>query len=148
MLDGIDLGKIDILRERMGVTYREAKEVLERTRGDLLAALIELEGEGKSRWTEEFTVKSNEAVEKVKELIHQGQVTKIRVKHEGKVLVDIPVAMGAVGAVFLPQLAALGALAAVFRQCTIEVIKKTDAGDSKVAPKVTVDENDDYPYGT
>ena len=144
MTDGISLEKIDILRGRMGITYREAKEVLERNHGDVLAALIEMEGDGKGRWTEEITVKSNEAIEKVKELIRQGQVTKIRVKHDGKVLVDIPVTVGAVGAVFLPQLATLGALAAVFKQCTIEVVKNRETQEDMLHKKVHIDENAEY----
>ena len=121
-----DLEKIDLIRERTGVTYREAKEALERNQGNVIDTLIELEDKSKTstKWTEEFSVRSTEVIDKVKELIKEGNVNKIRIKHEGRVLAEIPVALGAIGAVVLPQLAALGVLVAVFKRCTIEVIRK------------------------
>ena len=122
----IDLEKIDLIRERTGVTYREAKEALERNQGHVIDTLIELEERSKTgtKWTEEFSVRSTEVIDKVKELIREGNVNKIRVKHEGRVLAEIPVALGAIGAVVLPQLAALGVLVAVFKRCTIEVVRQ------------------------
>ncbi|CUH94168.1 putative membrane protein [Propionispora sp. 2/2-37] len=122
-MEEITLEKIDILRERTGASYSQAKEALVSSRGDVLEALIALEKQQKNTWTEEFSLRSTEVIDKVKELIHEGNVNSIRVKHENKVLVDIPVGLGALGAVFLPQLAALGVLVAVFKRCTIEVIR-------------------------
>lgn len=122
-MEEITLEKIDLLRERAGVSYREAREILERTSGDVIEALVELESRKESSWTEEFTVRSGEVIEKVKELVREGNVSKIRVKHDDKVLVEIPVTLGAIGAVVLPQLAALGVLVAVFKRCTIEVVR-------------------------
>ncbi len=123
-MEDITLEKIDTIRERTGVTYREAKDALERAGGNVLDALVDLEAKKPGGWTEEFSVKSGEVVDKVKELIHQGNVTKIRVKQDGKTLVEIPVTLGAISAVFLPQLAALGVLVAVFKRCTIEVVRE------------------------
>lgn len=122
----INLEKIDTIRERTGVSYREAKEALERNNGSVLDTLIELEDKTKNsaNWTEEFSVRSTEVIDKVKELIREGNVNKIRIKHEGRVLAEIPVALGAIGAVVLPQLAALGVLVAVFKRCTIEVVRQ------------------------
>lgn len=128
-MEEITLEKIDILRERTGVSYREAKEALEKSNGSLIEALIELDSKEKTRWTEEFSVKSGEVIDKVKELLHAGNVNKIRVKHEGKTLVEIPVALGAIGAIALPQLAALGVLIAVFKRCTIEVVRNEPIAD-------------------
>ncbi|CQR73929.1 hypothetical protein SOV_20350 [Sporomusa ovata DSM 2662] len=135
----ITLENIDLIRERTGVSYREAKEALERNDGHVIDTLIELEDKSKSstKWTEEFSVRSTEVIDKVKELIREGNVNKIRVKHEGRVLADIPVALGAIGAVVLPQLAAVGVLVAVFKRCTIEVVREdieppeTDREDSQ-----------------
>lgn len=128
----ITLEKIDILRNRTGISYREAQEVLERNEGNVIKALIELESsKQQNSWTEEFSVRSNEVIDKVKELIHEGNVTKIRVKHDNRTLVDIPVTLGTIGAVVLPQLAALGVLVAVFKRCTIEVVRKDDPEDQE-----------------
>ncbi|TWH48824.1 DUF4342 domain-containing protein [Sporomusa sp. KB1] len=122
----ITLENIDLIRERTGISYREAKEALERNDGNVIDTLIELEDKSNSstKWTEEFSVRSTEVIDKVKELIREGNVNKIRVKHEGRVLADIPVALGAIGAVVLPQLAAVGVLVAVFKRCTIEVVRE------------------------
>lgn len=142
-MEEITLEKIDLLRERTGISYREAKETLERTGGNVIEALVELEAQKPAGWTEEFSVRSSEVIDKVKEIIREGNVTKIRVKHDGKVLVEIPVTLGAISAVFLPQLAALGVLVAVFKRCSIEVVRQGDdegpaggeAGEGGVPPK-------------
>lgn len=126
-MEEITLEKIDIVRERTGLSYREAKEALEKTNGNVIEALIDLESKKQTNWTEEFTVKSGEVLEKVKGLLHEGNINRIRVKHEGKILVEIPMAIGAIGAIALPQLAALGVLVAVFKRCTIEVVRSGDA---------------------
>lgn len=122
-MEDITLEKVDLLRERTGLSYREAKEALERSNGNVVEALIDLEGKKQTKWTEEFSVKSTEVIDKVKELLHEGNINKIRVKSDGRTLVEIPVALGAIGAIALPQLAALGVLVAVFKRCTIEVVR-------------------------
>ncbi len=75
----------------------------------------------------EFKVKGEELLAKVKELIHQGNISRIIVKNEeGKVYLEIPVTVGVVGALFLPVFAAIGALAALAANFTIEVIRKQE----------------------
>ncbi|SMC94063.1 DUF4342 domain-containing protein [Sporomusa malonica] len=142
----ISLEKIDSIRERTGVSYREAKEALERNDGNVIDTLIELEDKTKNstNWTEEFSVRSTEVIDKVKELIREGNVNKIRIKHEGRVLAEIPVALGAIGAVVLPQLAALGVLVAVFKRCTIEVVREDMEQDNDQAEEPE-DEMDKFP---
>lgn len=74
---------------------------------------------------EEFKVSGDQVVEKVKELIKQGNARRIIVKNEkGDSIVEFPLTAGVVGAVLLPIFAALGAVAAVATNCTIVVIKK------------------------
>ena len=140
-MEEITLEKIDMIRERTGVSYRQAKEALERNDGNVIGTLIDLEdGSPKNSWTEEFSVRSGEVIDKVKEIIHVGNVTKVRVKHDGRTLVDIPVTLGTIGAVVLPQLAALGVLVAVFKRCTIEVVRKEEPGETPDA-----DQEDEQP---
>lgn len=77
------------------------------------------------RTQEEFSVSSENLIEKVKELLHEGNVTRIIVKDEnGKVLLEIPATIGVVGAVLVPWLAALGAIAALATNCRIVVERK------------------------
>lgn len=74
--------------------------------------------------TEEFQVQGEQIVGKIKELVRQGNIRHISIKNEeGKTLVGIPLTLGVVGALLLPQLAALGAIAALVTNCTIVVEK-------------------------
>ncbi len=74
---------------------------------------------------EEFTVRSEDLVAKIKELLHEGDITRIIVKDEkGKTLLEIPAWAGIVGTILAPWLAALGAIAALATRCTITVIKQ------------------------
>jgi len=74
---------------------------------------------------EEFKVEGKKVVNKVKALIHEGNVRKIVVKDKkGKVIMSIPVTAGVIGAIFLPPLVVLGALVAMVSECTIVVERK------------------------
>lgn len=71
---------------------------------------------------ESFRINGEELVQKVKELIKEGNVRKITIKDKnGKELVVFPLTIGVVGAVIAPVLAAVGALAALIGECTISV---------------------------
>ncbi len=74
--------------------------------------------------TEEFQVKGEEIVSKIKELLHEGNIRRVIIKNEsGRTLVDIPLTIGVVGALLVPQLAAIGAIAALLSHGTIVVEK-------------------------
>ena len=71
---------------------------------------------------EEFSVSSDDLIEKVRALIHEGNITRIVIKDErGKTLFEMPATVGVVGAILAPWLAALGAIAALATRCTIMV---------------------------
>ena len=76
---------------------------------------------------EKFTISGSQLVDKVKQLIHEGNVRKVRVLHEGRTVIEIPLTIGApaaaIGIMAAPVLAALGAFAALVTECTIEVEK-------------------------
>jgi uncharacterized membrane protein YvbJ len=75
--------------------------------------------------TEEYSVSSDNLIERVKELLHEGNITRIIVKNEkGEVLLEIPATVGLIGVVLVPWLAALGAIAALATNCRIVVEKK------------------------
>jgi len=74
--------------------------------------------------TEEFQVSGDVLVAKIKELVHEGNIRHIAIKNEdGRTLVDIPLTLGVVGTLLVPQLAAIGAIAALVTRCTIAVEK-------------------------
>ncbi len=75
--------------------------------------------------TEEVKVKGEDLLKKVKELIREGNIRRIIIKNEnGEPYVEIPLTLGVVGMVFAPVLAAVGAIAALASNFTIEIQKK------------------------
>jgi hypothetical protein len=72
--------------------------------------------------TEEFSVSADNLIEKVRQLIHEGNVIHIVVKDDrGRALFEMPATIGVVGTILAPWLAALGAVAALATRCTIVV---------------------------
>lgn len=76
---------------------------------------------------ESIKVQGKDLVHEVRRLIHEGNVRRLTVKHEGHVVVEIPVTAAAIAVVLAPVLAAVGALAAVITECTIDVERGSDA---------------------
>ncbi len=85
--------------------------------------------------TEKFTVDGSQVVEKIKELIHQGNIRRVRLIHKGRPLIDIPLSVGvpvaAATVLAAPLLAAVGAIAALVTECTIEVERVEDTPEEK-----------------
>jgi hypothetical protein len=76
------------------------------------------EGGGKER----YRVAGEKLLSKVKELIQEGNVRRITIKNdEDKTLIEIPLTLGVVGAAIFPVWAAVGAIAALVTDCSIEV---------------------------
>ena len=74
---------------------------------------------------EEINVMGTHLVEKVKELIHEGNVQRIIIKNEqGHTLVEIPVTLAAIGVIAAPVLAAVGAIAGIVTKCTLVVERR------------------------
>jgi hypothetical protein len=74
---------------------------------------------------EEFKVNGDDLLHKVKEIIKEGNARKLIIKNEkGESMLEVPLTIGAVGAVLAPPLAAVGAIAALITNCTIVVVKK------------------------
>jgi len=76
---------------------------------------------------EKFTVSGSELVDKIKQLINEGNIRKVRLIHNGQTVFELPLSIGApaaaAGILAAPVLAALGAFAALITECTIEVEK-------------------------
>ncbi|MFZ2152761.1 MAG: DUF4342 domain-containing protein [Microgenomates group bacterium] len=75
--------------------------------------------------SESFSVNGEELLKKVKQLIHEGNIRQISIEDKsGKTILIFPLTVGVVGAVLVPPLAAIGALAALLTECTIRVERK------------------------
>jgi hypothetical protein len=82
--------------------------------------------DSKSR-SEEFAFSGDTLLGKIKEVIHAGNIRRILIKNEeGRVLIDIPLTVGVVGTLLAPQLAAIGAIAALVLKGTIVIEKELD----------------------
>ena len=76
--------------------------------------------------SEEFRVNGEELLSKVKNLVNEGNIRRIIIKDkEGKVIFEIPLTFGIIGALIAPQLAAIGAIAALVTEATV-VVEKAD----------------------
>lgn len=76
---------------------------------------------------EEFKVSGEDLVKRLKELVEEGNARRIIIKSEkGDTLLEVPLTLGAIGALAAPVLAAVGALAALMAKCTIIVEKKEE----------------------
>ncbi len=81
-------------------------------------------------WWESFEVKSGHVIERVKTLIEEGNVRRVVVKQGSRTVAEFPLTVGVVGAVLAPVVAAIGALAALLTECTIEV-ERSGRSDGK-----------------
>ena len=80
--------------------------------------------------TQEFHASGDTLIAKIKELVQEGNARRVVLKNkEGKVLVELRLTLGVVGAILAPQLAAIGAIAAPVTRCTVVVEKVTEQAE-------------------
>lgn len=120
-MESTRLERIDIIRERTGLGYADALKLLMEAGDDVVEALVLFEEREKGRrapWIGES------AFEWMKELLRKGNITRVLVRRDERVLLDLPVAAGVLGAVVAPKLSALAAAAALFTGCSVELYRK------------------------
>ncbi len=94
--------------------------------------------------TKKETFQGSQMLDKVRQLVHEGNVRQITVKQHGRTVAEFPLTVGVVGTIFAPILAAIGALAALLAECTIEVerIEEVPAKGHKAVAKKTAEEKE------
>lgn len=122
----ITLEMVDEVINRTGATYKEAKDALEFCSGDALDAIVYIEtiksGEGKKN---EYKDQGSEIIDALKELVRKGNVNRIIFEKDGKVILDIPVLAGALGAIIFVGPTIIAIIAAIATGCVIKVEKDT-----------------------
>jgi hypothetical protein len=83
----------------------------------------------KTRW-ESVKAEGDQIVDKVKRLVHEGNVRRVIVQHEGRTVAEFPLTAGVLGALLAPVLAAIGVLVAMMKDCTIQV-ERTEADPAR-----------------
>lgn len=158
-MENVTLEKVDMVRERTGVTYEKAKQALEASEGDVLEALIYIEKTQDTSKNEgskgEFESKTAVSIEElkawIKQIVEKGNVARIKIKKDDAELIDIPVNAGiaaGVVAIAIPPILAAGVIAAIATKITIEVTKEDGSVEvintqvSKVANDVKNKAND------
>jgi hypothetical protein len=119
----ITLEKIELVKDRTGVSYKEAKEALEAAEGSVVDAIIDIEESIDIKSKSKIGEQSAHIVDKVKEAIKKGNVSKIIVKKNDEVIMNLPVNVGIVGTVLAPWAAVAGVIAAFGTKCVIELVK-------------------------
>lgn len=119
----ISLDDIDKVVARTNASYKEAKEALEACDGDVVEAIVYIESKDKT-FAQNLGNTSEQIFEKVKESLKKGNVTKIIIRKDGEVIMNIPITAGAIGTVLSPQIALLGFSTALFSKCTFEIVKE------------------------
>lgn len=119
----ITLEQVDQVIDRTGVSYKEAKEALEHTNGDVLEAIVYLEQgeEGEASTMNQF---GQDIIASLKDMIKKGNVTRIYLDKDGKTVVDIPVTAGALGAVFFAGPTVVAIIAALATGCELKIVKE------------------------
>jgi Domain of unknown function (DUF4342) len=74
----------------------------------------------KTSW-ESFKAEGGNIIEKIKDLIHEGNVRRVVIQHDGRTVAEFPLTAGVVGALLAPVVAAIGAIVALLKDCTIQV---------------------------
>ncbi|MDY3829159.1 MAG: DUF4342 domain-containing protein [Clostridium sp.] len=143
----ITLEKLDQIIERTNVTYGEAKKALEQSEGNVIDAIIYIEENFNTKSKKTKKEEKNEVFQDVKswimDLVEKGNVARIAIKKDDKVVVDVPVNAGiaaTVIAITIPPILAAALVAAVATKITIE-ITMTD-GSVQVVNKVISDAKD------
>jgi len=112
-----DLKKIDLLRERMGISYQEAVELLNLTEGSVVDALVLAEARQKKAETA-WEGRAQNVLAKIRELVREGNVTKVKI-----------VTAGLIGALLLPKLTLAAAAVCLLGKCSIEVERQAPESD-------------------
>lgn len=119
----ITLEKIELVKDRTGVSYKEAKAALETSGGSVVDAIIAIEETINTKSAKGFGGSGHAVVEKLKEIIRKGNVSKVIVKKDGEIVLNLPVNIGIVGTVLAPVPIIIGTIVAIGAKCVIEVVK-------------------------
>lgn len=92
----------------------------------------------KTFW-ETTKVQGDKVMETVKKLLHEGNVRRIVIKQGDQTIAEFPLTAGVVGAVFAPVLAAIGALAALIKECTIAIEREQPVQEAAAPPEPPID---------
>lgn len=134
----VTLEQIDLLRKRANVSYQDAKEALEKYEGDIVEALVYLEKEKKVKPSKKSEGKG-EFWQKIKSVINKGNRTKLQIRNESRVVLNIPLTLAIIITIFATHITILGLVVALLtkHKISIEKVNGEDIEINKVFDKMT-----------
>lgn len=135
----ITLEKIELVKDRTGVTYKEAKEALEAADGNVVDAIIAIEETIDDKSAKKIGAQGEELIAKMKETVKKGNVSRILVTKDDETLINIPLNVGLLGTVVAPWGMIAATVAAFGFKCKIEFVK-----DDGSVIDITAKANDMY----
>ena len=87
----------------------------------------------KTFW-ETIKIEGGNVIDTLRELIHKGNVRRVIIEHQGRTVAEFPLTAGVVGSVLAPPLAAIGAIYALAKDCTIKV-ERVDQTQLQAEPR-------------
>jgi hypothetical protein len=87
----------------------------------------------KTFW-ETIKIEGGNVIDAVRDLVHQGNVRRVVIEQQGRTVAEFPLTVGVVGSVLAPPLAAIGAIYALAKDCTIKV-ERVEASEKPAEPR-------------
>ena len=138
----ITLEKIELVKDRTGVSYKEAKEALETAEGNVVDAIIGIEESIEIKSKGKMAEQSAALMDKIKEIIKRGNVSRILVKKiDGEVMLNLPINVSIIGTVIAPVAVIIGTIIALGTKCQIEIVK--DNGEIIDVSEIALDTFED-----
>ncbi len=116
-----NLQKIDDILKRTNTDYSTAKEALDAANGDVLEAIIIIENQQKGNTNSSGSVRGEQIMTQLKDILAKGNATKLTIKKNNEVIINIPITAGLIGAFIAPFLSAAGITVALLAKCSVEI---------------------------
>jgi hypothetical protein len=129
------LEKIDLLRERTGLSYTAARQLLTEAQGDVLEALVLSEAGYQDEESTRYSRMAGNILEPVKKALVRSNRLRLRIKNEDRTVLEIPAALGLAGALLAPKLAAVGAVALLLARYRLELQRPEEMAFSESQQK-------------
>lgn len=119
-MENDNLQKIDEILKRTNTDYSTAKQALDDAGGDVLEAIILIENMNKSK-SSSGQNKGEQLMNQLKDILSKGNATRLTIKKNNDVIINVPITAGLIGAFIAPFLSAAGITAALLTQCSVEI---------------------------
>ena len=120
----ISLEQIELVKDRTGVSYKEAKDALEFANGNVVDAIIYVEENINHDYEKSSSSAVDNVVRSVKEAVRKGNVAKIRIYKGDDIILNVPVTIGAIATVLFPWGVIASAIASAAAKCKVELVKE------------------------